>query len=129
MRNLLILTGFFDCQYMIKSILKAVQVLYIAVQRPQEQILHFNFLFNTISLPESHCIDYGTSCLIITWVGFTEVIFRCRFCFKFENSIIAAGLVNYTSLYISMNLLTYPSSKLTFCPKWEERGNVGLGEG
>ena len=44
---------------MIKSILKAVQVLYIAVQRPPEQILHFNFLFNTISLPESHCIGYG----------------------------------------------------------------------
>ena len=31
--------------------------------------------------------------------------------------------------YVSGNLPTYPSPKLTFCLKWELSVNVGLGEG
>ena len=33
------------------------------------------------------------------------------------------------SLYVSGKVPTYPSPKPTFCPKWEESVNGGLGEG
>ena len=36
---------------------------------------------------------------------------------------------NLGSLYVSGKLLTHPSPKQTFCPKWEVSVNVGLGEG
>ena len=35
----------------------------------------------------------------------------------------------FGSLYVSGKLLTYPSPKPTFSPKWEVSVNVGLGEG
>ena len=35
----------------------------------------------------------------------------------------------FGSLYVSGKLLTYPSPKPTFPPKWEVSVNVGLGEG
>ena len=33
------------------------------------------------------------------------------------------------SMYVSGKLTTYPSPRPTFCPKWEEKVNVWLGEG
>ena len=79
-----------------KSILKAVKVLSIALQLLLEQILLFNIVFNAISLPVLYTrVSFKTFCQIITRVGFTEVIFRRSFCFEFENSILASGLVNY----------------------------------